>query len=263
MPASDLFSGIAPILPTIISVVLFAVFGLVIFLVIRVVFARRGSTAVGGGGGAPTINPRAVDAVALLIDQSGRLSVLSFQKLSENIYVALGNPPKFLVSTGAEPLMIHGSSRRVCLPSNTPIYLALSQGFIVYPTDPSVMASIDILRRTGAIGLDRKDVSSLLIALMKLEEGKRAVFRVAPQIEVGFTFSPPDVLTSFIDDLLGKSSKTLSAIFANLAEWDRLSRYLESLSRYYRARYSWLIYIIAISIILMIMLIPLKMFGVI
>ena len=242
--------------------------GVMVYYMSMLFFRRRAvATAqakTGAGGGKISLKG---DAEALVLDFNNyTYDVVSLYKLSENIYMSGEDVPRFVIaiSPSFRPKEIPRSRvARYCIDPFKPLYIAVGRDIILQPMDMELSSALTALEKGGLIELDKEDLNSLIIQLLKLEQGKKGKFTIAPTIKLGFTIDQPKLVMKFSEEILLRASKTLKVLFSNLAEWERMTEYIKALTEYARTRYGWMGTLITLMLVMGIVLVMLKMFHVI
>lgn len=234
----EALAQISPLIGGFMMIALIAVLGFLLVILMR----RRTSRGTARTSTMPRIG--SVDAYALILDPESReFHISSLVKIHENLYISYSSPPKFLVpvSPSFKPSNIDLKRRRYCIDVTKPFFIAVSQQYVIDPLEPSYLKEATLA--DSSIKIQSESVKKLLEEFITKQEQVMGSVVVTPRIEMLFTISIPRFVSKSINEILIKASQALASIFANLAEWDRLTKYMDALSRYSETRMRWIIYL--------------------
>lgn len=229
--AFPLFPGFQLPLPSI-DIILFVVSAVATVVFVVIIVARG----------------RKYDLYALVIDDlKGAIRLVGFTKVGENLYVGdAWGAPVFLVPGDAASYSLEGFGAR------GRVLVARAHQIVALPTEPVVAEAFFHGRRVLELGMDgsSRDVASIIKELLRGEERRVGWVRVSPVVRIALAFDTREYAYTYIDHLVVRLSRTLQTIMTHTKSLDRLSKYIESIGLYHQRRFTWLLYISLIIVMI-------------
>lgn len=186
--------------------------------------------------------PRGVDLIVVEVDErEKRLRFIECTKIADNVYIParrLSEPRFIVVPRNTEFYRVRYGGRWY------PAIIGYSRNILTIPLDPKIISSVSMLLDSEEYArLDAENVTRVLSELYRMEDEKRGSIVVSYPVKLVVSFSVKRMVRDILDKLLDEASETIRHFFSVARDVDAFQRYLESLGRYAVVKYSWLIWL--------------------